>query len=465
MIQKIQDIKPNPKNPRRIKGERVEKLAGYLQEFGDLSGIVINSDGTIISGHQRHSVFVKQKGSLTILERFSPPHTDGTIARGFIELKDGTRFVFRQVDWDTEKAERATIVANGQFGEWDSDILANEWDFEPAELKEFGVPDFVFGGIVDEVKEAQEDNYEIPEEGEIQTKIQRGDIIEIGPHRLLCGDSTDPEQVKYLMNGELAEIIFTSPPYSDMRDYGGDIDLSVEKVASFIPAWRNNAMFFVVNLGLQRKDNEVIQYWDEYIDAAKRAGLKFLSWNVWDKTMGGSIASATSMFLLTHEWIFVFGRNAKKIKRTIPNQVDKYVSRHGENFIEGTKKTFRVKNGSMEMTTSAAYTHHQLHSVLQKTPELGPIRSKHPATFPVGLVAEYINAMCNDGEIVADPFCGSGTTMVAAHQLGRICYGMEIEPKYCQVIVDRMRTLDPQLTIKINKKEQETGENQAKNEV
>ena len=145
MANKLSDIKPNARNPRFIKKDRMQKLQEYLAEFGDLSGLVVNADGTIISGHQRSQVFKKEKGKLTILERYEPAQPDGTTARGFIELKDGSRFVYREVDWPKEKADRATIVANGNFGEWDSDILTT-WEFDVPELREFGVPEFVFGG-------------------------------------------------------------------------------------------------------------------------------------------------------------------------------------------------------------------------------------------------------------------------------------------------------------------------------
>lgn len=146
MAETLRDVKPNPRNPRLIKGARMEKLEEYLAEFGDLSGLVVNADGTTISGHQRTRVFKKQKGKLTILERYDPPAPDGTTARGFVELKDGSRFVYREVDWPQEKADRATIIANGQFGEWDADVLTNEWDMDIPELRDMGVPEFVFGG-------------------------------------------------------------------------------------------------------------------------------------------------------------------------------------------------------------------------------------------------------------------------------------------------------------------------------
>lgn len=145
----IRDINPNPHNPRKISGERLKKLERYLAEYGDLSGIVYNSNPecqALVSGHQRMQVFRKGNGKPVILERYDPPQADGTVARGFIELKSGHRYVYREVHWQKEKADAATIIANGQFGEWDGDMLANAFQFDMPELREMGVPEFVFGG-------------------------------------------------------------------------------------------------------------------------------------------------------------------------------------------------------------------------------------------------------------------------------------------------------------------------------
>jgi DNA modification methylase len=157
------------------------------------------------------------------------------------------------------------------------------------------------------------------------------------------------------------------------------------------------------------------------------------------------------MFMMTHEWIFVFGNNPKNLNRTIPNQLDKYEARYGKDWDKGLKdKSIRGTDDKMKTTTSKTYSHHQLHTVIQQTPELGHIRKDHPATFPIGLPTEYIKAMTNENHVVAESFTGSGTTMVASHQLKRKCYGMELDPKYCQVIVDRMLKLDPTLEVKRN---------------
>jgi DNA modification methylase len=154
--------------------------------------------------------------------------------------------------------------------------------------------------------------------------------------------------------------------------------------------------------------------------------------------------------MLTHEWIFIFGENRKRLNRTIPNNIKEYEKRHGKGFVNGIEGNHRGKEDKIVPKKSKAYLSHQLHSVIQQTPELTNLREKHPAMFPVGLPAEYIKAMTKENEIVTDAFLGSGTTMVAAHQLNRKCYGMEIDSKYCQIIIDRMQKLDPDIEIKRN---------------
>ena len=417
----IGQLKPNPNNPRIIKDDKFKKLVQSIKdlpEMAEVRPVVVNTDMVVLGGNMRLKAMREA---------------------GWKEVP------IEVVDWDEDKQRQFIIKDNVSGGEWDWEMLANQWDAE--ELNEWGLdlPEFEQAQEL----EAEEDDFEMPDE--VQTDIVLGDLFEIGEHRLLCGDSTDSDAVAKLMDGQKAELLFTSPPYSDMREYNGGKDLSVDNLSEFIPTWMPFAEYQVVNLGLQRKDNEVVQYWDAYIQKAKDTGYKFLSWNVWDKTQGGSIASATAMFMLTHEWIFVFGKKEKDLNRTIPNKLDKYESRHGKNWREGRDNhPVRQKDGSIGYSSTKTYTHHQLHSCIQQTPELSDIRKHHPATFPVGLPSSYIEAMTSDKDIICEPFTGSGTTMVAAHQLNRKCYGMELDPKYCQVIIDRMRKLNPTLTITRN---------------
>jgi DNA modification methylase len=253
------------------------------------------------------------------------------------------------------------------------------------------------------------------------------------------------------MDGQKAELLFTSPPYSDMREYNGDKDLSVSNLIEFITSFYEYCEYQVINLGIQRKDNDINEYWNDYILKARDNGYKFLSWNVWAKPSAGSIGNQSAFFPISHEWIFVFGKKFKDINRTQERSTAIKESR--------THRKVRQSDGSMK-NSSVGFQGKlkEMESVFYSNPELGTIRKQHPATFPIELPSEYIKAITNENDLIAEPFTGSGTTMVASHQLKRKCYGMELDPKYCQVIIDRMIKLDPTLTIKRNGQPYKTDE-------
>ena len=347
-------------------------------------------------------------------------------------------FIVKVDDLTEQQKDEFIVKDNVGFGEWDWDILANEWDTE--KLEDWGL-DLPIDLSVDEL-EAEEDDYEIP--NEITTDIVLGDLFEIGEHRLLCGDSTDSDSVAKLMNGEKAELLFTSPPYSDMREYNGNKDLSIENIIEFITSFYQYCEYQVINLGIQRKEGEIIEYWNNYIEKAKYNGYLFLSWNIWNRENAGfSIANITSMFATQHEWIFVFGKKVKKLNLTVENKE----AGNTRNEVANRQKDGSIKSKKAPIIRDKR----QLGTINTINPQLSRDENvKHPAMFPIQLPSEYIKAITNEKDIVSEPFLGSGTTMVASHQLKRKCYGMELDPKYCQVIVDRMKKLDPSLEIKRN---------------
>ena len=184
---KVSKIKPNPNNPRIIKDERFAKLVQSIKDFPkmmELRPMVINSDNIVLGGNMRLKAITEL---------------------GMKEIPDS--WVKKATDLTEEEARRFIIADNVGFGEHDWEVLANEWNMD--ELTDWGldIPDFK-----PEVLEAEEDDYSIPDE--IKTDIVLGDLFEIGEHRLLCGDSTDSDQVAKLMNGEKADMVFTDPPYN-----------------------------------------------------------------------------------------------------------------------------------------------------------------------------------------------------------------------------------------------------------
>lgn len=183
MIVKISEVKPNPNNPRLVKDDKFAKLVQSIKDFPkmlELRPIVVNDDMIVLGGNMRLKA-CKEAG-----------------------LKEVP--IIKASDLTEEQQREFIIKDNSGYGEWDWEMIANEWDAE--QLNEWGmdIPDFKGEEI-----EAVEDDYEIPEE--LKTDIVLGDLIEIGQHRLLCGDSTDSDQVAKLMNGQKADMVFTDPPY------------------------------------------------------------------------------------------------------------------------------------------------------------------------------------------------------------------------------------------------------------
>jgi DNA modification methylase len=312
------------------------------------------------------------------------------------------------------------------------DAILREVDTGSPELQE------MLAALADDAGLYQDGDKEIVEdevpEPPADPITKAGDLWVLGEHRLLCGDSTKAEDVERLMAGANIDILFTSPPYSDQRSYDGNSDLSPEKLSAFITQSQPYADLVCVNLGMKRDRGVVVRYWDHYISSAESCGLGLLSWNVWDRSgFGYTIGQATAMFTIDHEFVFVFGRESRTLNKTVPNKT-------AGRKTEGTR---RQEDGSTTPAESTTSKLRQLGTVFRcdvvksRDKEL----DKHPAMFPVAFPAAYIAACCSDGGSVYEPFCGSGTTLIAAEQLGRKCYGMEISPQYCDVIVKRWETL------------------------
>ena len=402
---KLKALTPYEKNTKKHDKTQINNVAESIKQYGFVQPIVVDKNDVIVIGHCRYEAAKKLK-----LETVPCVCVD--------DLTDEQVKALRIVDNKTNESP------------WDMEFLTDE--LAEVDLSAF---DFDFG-IEDEEEETEIVEDEAPEVDEDAEPIAKlGDIWQLGRHRLMCGSSTDENDVAKLMNGNSAKILFTSPPYSDMREYNGGKDLSVNNIARFIPTYRAYTDYQCVNLGLQRKDHEIVQYWDEYISNAKDCGYKLMAWNVWDKLMCGSIGQQSAFFPIRHEWIFVFGTEFYEINQTWEKKE--------ENIKEAKQRYVRQTDGSMKAsgTGDMSNKYKKMESVLPLYAELGAIRSLHPATFPVQLPSEYIQAMTDKDDIVIEPFCGSGTTLIACEQLDRVCYGMELDPKYCDVIIKRWETL------------------------
>ena len=413
----IGKIKANPNNPRTIKDDKFFKLVQSLKDLPEMAKVrpvVVNQDMVVLGGNMRLKA-MKEAGW-----KEAP-----------VEI----------VDWDEEKQRQFIIKDNVGFGEWDWEMLANEWDAEQLEDWGLDIPAF------DDPKEleAQEDEYEIPDE--VQTDIVLGDLFEIGPHRLLCGDSTDSDAVARLMNGEKWNLLATSPPYNQ-GESNGDLlhtkGLGVGKKQASLYNQKNSDnktseeyFNFSINIlttaSIFKNDEAHTACWniaynsksrDDYgkIIFSDKNPFKVKETIIWDKTHSINLPQV-GIYSRRCELVFVMSAN------------DKY--RTSQTYNDCRWNYWQIKSAGSQVTGEA---------------------TEHRAAYPIEFAAKMIQDFSLKEDLIFEPFTGSGTTMIAAQQINRKCYGMEIDPKYCQMIIDRMLKLDPSLEVKRNGEPYKTGQ-------
>ena len=270
------------------------------------------------------------------------------------------------------------------------------------------------------------------------TPVSRtGDVWVIGAHRLICGDATDPTVVATLMQGDTARLCFTSPPYGNQRDYtsGGisDWDGLMRGVFCHLPMASDGQV--LVNLGLIHRDNEVIPYWDAWLGWMRTQGWRRFAWYVWDQGPGMP-GDWAGRFAPSFEFVFHFNRNRRKPNKIVPCKQAGQES-HGSTSMRGKDGKVRGWTHKGQPTQDSRIPD----SVIRVMRHNGKIGQDidHPAVFPVALPEFLIAAYTDAGDIVFEPFSGSGTTMLAAERTGRICRTVEIAPEYVDVAVKRFQ--------------------------
>ena len=307
-----------------------------------------------------------------------------------------------RLDHLTDEQRREYAIAHNataELSEWDLDIL-------PDELADLDLGDFDFDfGIEDEEEETEIVEDEVPEvdeEAEPITKL--GDIYQLGRHRLMCGDSTDKETVELLMDGKKADMVFTDPPYgynyqSNMREKTRRFDVleNDDKILDFFPNVRLVCNGFVFICTTWKVLDKWIPLFKKYHDLTNMI--------IWDKG-GGGIGDLKHTFSTDYE-VILCSNNGKEIKG---------------------KRIGSVWNIPKDSATE--YT--------------------HPTQKPVKLSEFAIRNTTERGAVVLDLFGGSGSTLIACEQLDRSCYMMELDPKYCDVIIRRYENLTGEKAVLIN---------------
>lgn len=337
---------------------------------------------------------------------------------GYKEVPEN--WVKKASDLTPDEARRFIIADNVGFGEHDWDVLANEWD--AAELADWGldIPDFALNA-----PEAEEDDYEIPDE--IKTDIVLGDLFEIGAHRLLCGDSTDSDAVAKLMNGKKGDSCITSPPYNQG---GGKGDL-------FSHGKRNESLY------MEDTDNKTKEEYFKFCHSILNNALIILNdvhSVVWNISYNAKSRDDYSKIIFSE-------LNPFNVQETIIWNKGGSINLPQVGIYSRKCELVFIMSNYEGYLTSQVYGDCRWN--YWETKKINQLET-HKATFSIEFASRAITEFTTDGCLIYEPFTGSGTTMVAAHQLNRKCYGMELDPKYCQVIIDRMLKLQPDIEIKKN---------------
>ena len=383
---KIDKIKSNPKNPRLIKDEKFEKLVKSITEFPEML-----DKRPLVCFTDTDGKYVVLGGNMRLK------------AAQFVGLKELP--IMLANDWTEEKKNEFLIKDNVGFGEWNWDELANDWDVQQLDAWGLDIPDFA-------IKEADavEDDFDIPEH--VTTDIVLGDIFEIGQHRLVCGDSTQTDTFKALFGEQMADLVVTDPPYNVAYEGKTKNKLTIQ----------NDSM----------GDGDFYQFLYDFYTALGSYTKAGGAWYVWHAdSEGANFRRAMVDAGIMVKQCLIWVKNSMVMGR------QDYQWKH-EPCLYGWKE-------------GAA---HGWYSDRKQTTILNfdrPSRNtEHPTMKPIPLIAYQITNSSKQGDIVADGFGGSGTTMIAAHQLNRKGYLVEFDPKYCQVIINRMVKLDPTIQIKRN---------------
>lgn len=379
-----------PKNPRFIKDERYEKLKQSIiddPEMLELREIIAYDSGVelvVICGNMRLKA-LKELGRDVAVVKVLPKETP------------------------IDKLKAYTIKDNVPYGQDDFDLIANEWDMP--QLLDWGyIPPFDL--IQEPEKTPIDDGYEIPDE--VKTSIKCGDIIEIGRHRLLCGDATKEEDLIKLFNDKKADLYVTDPPYGVNYTGGTKDKLKIQ--------------------GDDLGDEGTINLWERAFDMA----LKYLN-------CGASIYATVPAGRLQALFMRVMlDKNA--LRQSMVWNKGQLVMGHSDYHYQHEPILYGWKEGAAHYFINDR-TKTTVFDIKKPT-----ANESHPTMKPVALFFEFINNSSKEDQICFDSFLGSGTTMVACEQLNRVCYGMELDTKYCQVIIDRMKALVPDIVVKNNGK-------------
>ncbi len=364
------------KNPRRLTKEQAKQLEASLDKFGQCQPLVINSDNTVIGGHQR----------LQLLKRLKYKS---------VQVYTPNRPL------DDKEIEELNIRLNRNNGEFDFDILANCW--ETTDLLEWGFSADELG-LKEEEPDLEDDE---PVEGlpAVNPETRLGDLYTLNDHRILCGDSTNKDSVSILLNGMSPNLMVTDPPY------GVDYD----------PDWRNvreiDRKTSSKSVGIV--ENDEIADWSE-------------AW----KLFPGDVAYVWHASLFTH----VVAESLQSCDFELINLIvwnkSHYAISRGDYHWKHEVCWYAVRKDQLH-NWQGSRKESTVWDIGISTKHSQDTKTKHSTQKPIEIMAKPMLNNSQAGDSVYDPFLGSGTSLMAAEKNNRVCLGMELSPEYCDIITDR----------------------------
>ena len=400
----IEDLKPNPRNARTHSKRQITLIAGSLKTFGFLNPVLIDENGVIIAGH-------------------------GRVAAA--KLLGMTHLPVIRVEHLTDDEKRAYVLADNQLAAragWNAEILAIELqhlsDVVDLDLTVTGFEMPEIDLIVEGAKAAGLEDEVQPTDRAGPGVTRLDDLWRLGPHRILCGDSLKVASYARLMDEAVARAVFADPPYNvpiegfvsssrrvTHRDFAMGVgEMTEDQFIAFLKSVMACASRFCAP--------GAVQFWCqdwrhqfELLSAAKIVDLEHLNTCIWVKDNGGM----GGLYRGRHEFVCVF---------KVPG------ARHCNNVELG--KHGRNRTNVWEYPGAASFS---------RASDEGRLNELHPTVKPVALIADALLDCSIRGDLVLDPFLGSGSTLMAAERTGRVCRAVELDPLYVDVAIRRWRRM------------------------
>jgi DNA modification methylase len=387
----------DPNNARRHPEKNLKAIKGSLAKFGQQKPIVIDAKHVVIAGN----------GTLEAAKELGWTHINVVVT----ELDELGKMAFALADNKTS-----------ELAEWDDDILKYQLDWldkQDFDISDIGFMDYELPGE-SKGTDGLTDPDEVPEVPQNVFGVKRGDIWLLGNHRLMCGDSTSEDDVKKLMDGKKADMVFTSPPYNAATKVGdGDI-FNGKKTKKL---YSNNGY------SDDLKSNDYIKFAKQVLDICFLFTDGFIFWNV--------SYNANSRFeyisQITHKLSNLLEQICWKKSSTIPFK---------GSLMRDWEPIYLFSTDGRKLGLDNVVSNHW---TINNTDSQ---QKDHKACFPVALPEKAILLVKKTSGIVLEPFCGSGSTLIACEKTGRTCYGMELDEHYCSVIIKRWQDFTGKTAIK-----------------